>query len=421
MNQYVYLYELDSVRNQAKDVKYAHQCLYNEIVKKGNTVILSLNQLCDGLAIASLIKDTNTQSYLLQMFKEGSIKVSMYGSLRSPSQYVQQAIQKCLDNDNNRFIFSVLPLNKEDKELLQIMKECLMIADFTLLDEFIVTNQKYDQKTLDYIRNFLEVILMLSIHEKSQNPIKKEKSTSFTTYLKQILDDMQLEEYQEAKTLLLQHYDTIMHSDMDETSKNNRSNWYPYVFKDDTLLSKRQGALINLAYNYTIEDSIDQISKRKFDSFQEDVHQRLKELEPFIENVHDTSNDGILPYVNVEIDCQEMVRISTYHQEDEIQIGHYLEDNNKKWKRHIGLCILKRVLFVIGYILLFIGIESGINILQSWLELSIGNGWIQVFNVIVFGIVSSLITLFTHSPDVLDCFHQLGLFIHDYGKIIGKD
>ena len=46
MKRLVYLYELDSVRNSKKEIVLGQQALFEEIVK-GNTVVLSYNQLTD--------------------------------------------------------------------------------------------------------------------------------------------------------------------------------------------------------------------------------------------------------------------------------------------------------------------------------------------------------------------------------------
>ena len=45
MRRFVYLFELDSVRNSKKEIQKGQQALFEEIVKKGNTVVLSFNQL----------------------------------------------------------------------------------------------------------------------------------------------------------------------------------------------------------------------------------------------------------------------------------------------------------------------------------------------------------------------------------------
>ena len=50
MRRFVYLFELDSVRNSKKEIQRGQQALFEEIVKKGNTVVLSFNQLTDSEA-----------------------------------------------------------------------------------------------------------------------------------------------------------------------------------------------------------------------------------------------------------------------------------------------------------------------------------------------------------------------------------
>lgn len=48
MRRFVYLFELDSVRNSKKEIQKGQQALFEEIVKKGNTVVLSFKPI-DGL------------------------------------------------------------------------------------------------------------------------------------------------------------------------------------------------------------------------------------------------------------------------------------------------------------------------------------------------------------------------------------
>ena len=55
MKRLVYLYELDSVRNSKKEIVLGQQALFEEIVKKGNTVVLSYNQLTDSEAFIKAV------------------------------------------------------------------------------------------------------------------------------------------------------------------------------------------------------------------------------------------------------------------------------------------------------------------------------------------------------------------------------
>ena len=106
----VYLFELDSVRNSKKEIQRGQQALFEEIVKKGNTVVLSFNQLTDSEAFLCAIRDEKAYEQMVQLFALGAIKISRYGDVRTPSQYIQNAIDKCNDSSKEEFLFSGLPV-----------------------------------------------------------------------------------------------------------------------------------------------------------------------------------------------------------------------------------------------------------------------------------------------------------------------
>ena len=79
MRRFVYLFELDSVRNSKKEIQKGQQALFEEIVKKGNTVVLSFNQLTDSEAFLCAIRDEKAYEQMVQLFALGAIKISRYG------------------------------------------------------------------------------------------------------------------------------------------------------------------------------------------------------------------------------------------------------------------------------------------------------------------------------------------------------
>ena len=74
MRRFVYLFELDSVRNSKKEIQRGQQALFEEIVKKGNTVVLSFNQLTDSEAFLCAIRDEKAYEQMVQLFALGAIK-----------------------------------------------------------------------------------------------------------------------------------------------------------------------------------------------------------------------------------------------------------------------------------------------------------------------------------------------------------
>ena len=59
MDRLVYLYELDSVRNSREEIIRGQQAMFEEIVKNGNKIVLSLNQITDSHAFLYAVQDKN--------------------------------------------------------------------------------------------------------------------------------------------------------------------------------------------------------------------------------------------------------------------------------------------------------------------------------------------------------------------------
>ena len=155
MKRLVYLYELDSVRNSKKEIVLGQQALFEEIVKKGNTVVLSYNQLTDSEAFLYAVKNPDTYAEILKLFSLGVLKVSRYGEINTPSKYIQNAIEKCNAPDKNAFLFSGLPVRCTEKELLSKIQKALQYSDVeslqTLCDNTLGDDEK---KRLEYIKRF---------------------------------------------------------------------------------------------------------------------------------------------------------------------------------------------------------------------------------------------------------------------------
>ena len=75
MREYVYLFELDSVRKTDDEIAAGQEALYNEIVSNGNIVVMTYNQLVDSRGFFSLFGDKTYQKSLIRLFKNGAIFV----------------------------------------------------------------------------------------------------------------------------------------------------------------------------------------------------------------------------------------------------------------------------------------------------------------------------------------------------------
>lgn len=125
----VYLFELDSVRNSEKEIKIGQQALFEEIVINGNQVALSFNQLTDSESFLQMIENEKTYPEIISLFRCGALKVSRFRKYRTASQYIQDAIDKCVAKDPNAFLFSGLPVKCTDIELLKVLKDALVYEE----------------------------------------------------------------------------------------------------------------------------------------------------------------------------------------------------------------------------------------------------------------------------------------------------
>lgn len=101
MRKYVYLFELDSVRITDEEIIMGQKALYDEIVRNGNIVVLTYNQLVDSRGFFSLLSNQEYQEGLFRFFESGAIRISQFGETRTVAQYLLNSIE-----DDKKFIYS---------------------------------------------------------------------------------------------------------------------------------------------------------------------------------------------------------------------------------------------------------------------------------------------------------------------------
>ena len=67
MAKRVYLFEMDSVRGTDEEIITAQKTLYDEIVKNGNVVALTYNQIVDSRGFFSLFSNAQYQENILAL------------------------------------------------------------------------------------------------------------------------------------------------------------------------------------------------------------------------------------------------------------------------------------------------------------------------------------------------------------------
>lgn len=198
MKKQVFLFELDSVRKTNDEIIVGQKTLYDEIVRNGNIVVLTYNQLIDSRAFFSLLNNKNYYDSFIKLFELGVIKVSQYGRIRTLTQYLLNTI----DSENNKFLYSTLPLKRSQRRLIALIRRSLIYSDLSEIQEYIElgneikkqadskqNNEKLEQKEENLKDLFVEIESCKN--EKTGKVTEKEIKTKLTLNKKlQILNNL---------------------------------------------------------------------------------------------------------------------------------------------------------------------------------------------------------------------------------------
>ena len=441
MNKSVYLYELDSVRNSKEEIQYAQERMFREIILNGNQVILTMNQLADSRAFLAAIENENTFEPFFELCQMGVIRISQYGSLRTPSQYFQGKIEEFLkkaektESEKSAFIYSGVPVAHDDAVMLRQLLKALRYSDPECLRELSGYNEEnYSEEKIEYLIRYVKTLLALSVNAFSLNPPKKVKQKKLTEYLHEIaypLTDQGTVEILKGveKDLSLQN------------RQEYRSDWHIYLHENEKgKKAEYAEAVLDLCYNLTTEDSIYGISKhydpKDIESCREWFKSKLKDYwEKDIAPIHvfpakDSTTwelyQGKLPDWSCAIrilqmkNVQETLELKPALENEELQTGSRyevgMEKELKEWDKSIHKGIKRNIIDALIGVVIFVGIELGMNYLQDIvsvegeLSLAVTIG-LAVLQVIAFGILSSWISgMISHwwtSCDILDSIEEL--------------
>lgn len=285
MKKYVYLFELDSVRNTDREIEIGQKALYDEIVLNGNIVVLTFNQLVDSRGFFSLLDNPDYYNNIIALFESGSICISQFGDIRTISQYLLSSLEY-----EKEFIYSGWPLKSTQKRLLALIKRSLMYSDLSEINDYCagkrtaeeiadlfvevdknntVSNTALTTESCHSILNnlywLLKTVLRLSaVHTIYIPP----RSTAEYSNLKlhNILSAIENLSYIQNDERLRAAFNII--KSLPCYGNDNRSN-YLHDLQDhidrhgdnDRLICQYAEAIVNLAYNYACEISICNISK----------------------------------------------------------------------------------------------------------------------------------------------------------------
>lgn len=273
MDRIVYLFELDSVQSdKTNDDNKIYEtdgvtAMFEEIIGNGNTVAVSMNQLSDSRFFAKAIADDFTYPILCRLFEAGALRVSLYGKIRTASQYIQQAVQKCLDDNNDSFVFSNLPVSCREKPLLQMIQNALKYSDLSELQNLRDQSEGEDKQKIEYICRYISMVLNISLSETGNIPPRSTPSKGFEFFLKTATEILKKHKFAD-KNSDIEIKNAVseieQRSDKITEERGNRSNWL-YLADGQKALSDTASDIINICYNYTVEDSINGVS-RHYDS-----------------------------------------------------------------------------------------------------------------------------------------------------------
>lgn len=418
--RYVYLYELDSVKKTDEEVRAAQYALFDEIVCNGNGVVLSLNQLTDSKAILSMLDSKKESNVLEQFFEKGYLKYARFGNYRSPSEYIQQAIE-----EKRSFIYSSLPIKSNQFYLQNEVLLALRYADLSRICEWIDEQKNstcvlsiFDEyqghhfqpstmtaaeaeKALEYIKRFIDLILKISVSSEYALPAiaydEHYPPKTFEQFMEQILESkihLKRIPFEQACWLLKEIKTNVLAK---HKNINSRSEWLLCLNEKKDQYPEQQvslaACLIHLCYNYTVEYSLYHVSKHyeKDDpvSFKADFLKRLKkECGDTDRFAKDPDWDLALRIVNKrKLEEEKLDRIELYENDYDKRRAHIKQQNQRLIYR-----LLLATLASIIPVFLYMWIDDTLNLLTDQVvSLMIANQIIQFFLLMIVGNLMSTI------------------------------
>ena len=457
MDKLVYLYELDSVCNSKEEIIIGQQAMFEEIVKNGNVVVMTFNQLTDSQAFLYAIRDDKCYEQIMQLFHNGSIRISKYSDAKTASEYVQNSIESCLTdkkkNQNkknkktgNEYIFSGIPVLCKEKKLLRKLYRALRYSDLAILDEFAAKHPEEEDRIV-YLKKYIKLILALSSVEDANISVKNNIYYHFPDYINIIISEKEYNFFPENKNLQTLYKQAIeilikVKNSLSSEGVNKRSNWITELnCCEKSFEACMAEIIINLCYNYATEESVMGVSKhydvRKKEQFLEDFGRRLfkywKEYEKGIHKLQKGESNEITEYTVSLPKWETAVRITDARKKDgwDFRVKGapllYEKDYRKEkkcWKKKLRKVIMTNFRSALIYLGIFAVIDAGIGSLQDRLFKNIVqylapyssifiNIVIALLTTILFGVIASKLEKWLGLPDFLESFQNAGRALKD--------
>ena len=468
MEKLVYLFELDSVRKTDKEIYHGQLAMYDELVGNGNIIVMSMNQITDSKAFLCMFESEERYKIVKELFQLGVIRISRYGRMRTVSQYVQNAINKNLGNNEDSFIFSALPVKGNQKNLLKLMQQVLVNADLSAIKEYSDIGDDECKKILELFREynsddtskesslehdkakyyleviyrFLKLILIISMSDITANPPIQYNDTDykemrFCNIMEKLLSfDI---DGQEQGVLWKQSVEILneillkIESIAGKSGKNNRSVWLKQIKKLEGTTDIRAlyyaELIVNLCYNYTVEWSIYGVSKHyeRETLYKEETSSIKNETfrNEFFSLLKTEWNDGrdaqlkflqeetniYEPYTQQYPDWQRGLEIISRRrkkkkvsQDNKIPLYEYCYNQERKQRKTEDI---RNLLKAFVTIMIYIVVIYHMDKGLSYFEEYIGEFLKSIITVVILTFISALIDKFLKMPNMTECLEML--------------
>lgn len=157
---YIYLFELDPVRESDDEILAGLSAIHDEIVRNGNAVVLTYEQLIDSRVFFSLMADRAFYQDVLQLFRQGCIQISQSGDIRTAVQYLLRKL-------DDRRPFLSLPLQFTQGRLIALTRRSLLYSDLSELREYLEGGCRSDREVEGLFLQSLSIAKL-----RRENPVR---------------------------------------------------------------------------------------------------------------------------------------------------------------------------------------------------------------------------------------------------------
>lgn len=474
MDELVYLFELDSARSSPEEILRGQRALFREVALKGNRVVLTFNQLTDSRVFLSALDGENYE-WIAELFRLGALKYSRYAPpgyydslpeterqkirsrladcrrthgelfrhgalrayeplpdrapqrvIRTASHYVQDAVERCLNDTGETFLFSALPFRSTDREVLRAISYALRYSDPAVLDTCPAQTEE-ERERLAFTKAYVQLLLRLSREPLAVNPERPDRSRPMTAVLRQVLDACGEAPPEPGWPLWdglcrgCGVLERLWPEVASQGSPNRRSDWYAALRRDESPQEDRcmAEAVVDLCYNYTMAGSISGLEE----SVGADIGFPPRFLERLVDYWADRQS-GVHRFLqpdSTDTGRRPAGRLPDW--DTAVRLLRCVPAGGGTWRRRVLLGRLRQAGSVLLYLLLFLAtsllldsMEGGVTALG---ERGRVNGLAMTLgNIVLFGIAGSLLSWRLRLPDILDSVKQLGHMVRDSFRLL---